>query len=360
MNYNLGLQSFYNEKKVFITGHTGFKGAWLTSTLLKLGAVVGGYSIDSGNKESLFNKTQLSCKIIDFRGDIRDFNYLKKCIDDFSPEIVFHLAAQPLVSVSYLIPLETIEVNLLGTVNLLEILRHNNTVKSIIIITTDKVYMPLVESLSYKEEDRLGGIDPYSSSKAAVEILVESYYSSFFKNLDKAIGVATARAGNVIGGGDWAENRIIPDFFRALKFRKPLTVRNPKSIRPWQHVMDPIIGYLTLGNELYYNPDKYSGPWNFGPSNSNVVDVLELIRKFKGVGLMSEIVFQEDSNFEETKVLLLDSEKAKNLLYFEAKIELEKLVELTSEFYLNYDSCDLSNLMDEQINFVLNLHYRNY
>jgi CDP-glucose 4,6-dehydratase len=240
------INDFYKSKKILITGHTGFKGSWMSAFLHQIGSEVQGYSLDPRDVNELFCKASISKLVNDKRGDILEIGKLKETIDDFRPEIVFHFAAQPLVIESYNIPKYTWEVNVMGTLNLLNCLRDSDSVKAIVVITTDKVYKNLEKDDGYTEEDRLGGFDPYSSSKVAVEILVESMYNSFFNS--KNIGVATARSGNVIGGGDWAENRLIPDYYRALHNKTSFELRNPSAVRPWQHVLDVLYGYSILGD----------------------------------------------------------------------------------------------------------------
>jgi CDP-glucose 4,6-dehydratase len=281
MNNIASLRKFWKGKKVFLTGHTGFKGSWLSILLNLLGAKVVGYSLKPFTKPNLFDLAKLERLIhVSIIGDIRDYDKLKKCINKFSPDFIVHMAAQPLVRESYKSAKYTYEVNTLGTVNILNILNELSYVKSALIITTDKVYFNNNKKIYFKENDILGGLDPYSSSKSCAELAVNSYNHSFFKK--KNIYVATARAGNVIGGGDFSKNRIVPDYFRSLLKNKKLILRSPNSIRPWQHVLDPLNGYLLLLMKLYKKQKSANSSFNFGPkklSNQSVSNVINLINK---------------------------------------------------------------------------------
>lgn len=346
------LNSFFNSKRVLLTGHTGFKGSWMSAFLHELGAVVQGYSLDPKNPNDLFFKASIFDFVNDLRGDILDIANLKNVILTFRPEVVFHFAAQPLVIESYMFPKYTWEVNVMGTLNLLDCLRDSESVKSIVIVTTDKVYMDLEKSKEYKEEDRLGGFDPYSSSKAAVEVLVDSMYNSFFKS--KNIGLATARSGNVIGGGDWSENRLIPDYYRSYFNNASLDLRNPSAVRPWQHVLDVINGYSILGMKLYKDPISYSRAWNFGPLNGNVttkevIDALNIKNNF------GQIYTYNNSEVHETKTLRLNSSKSNKHLGWQNLLSLDETLNLVNFIYLNYYENNLKDLMKDQIRQYLKL-----
>ena len=272
---NLINNQFWGKKKILITGHTGFKGTWLSLWLNKLSADVYGISLPPPkNEKNLFNLVKLKKNINSYFIDIRKKKKLEKTIIKIKPEIIFHLAAQPLVKESYKNPFNTIDTNILGTVNLLEICRKHKFVKTIIVITTDKVYENREQKKPYDENSKLGGFDPYSSSKACVELIVSSYRNSYFKK--KGVSIATARAGNVIGGGDWSANRIIPDAVNAWGKNKSLIIENPKSTRPWQHVLDSLYGYLLLAQKISKN-HKLSGAYNFGPLNKKQYSVLDII-----------------------------------------------------------------------------------
>lgn len=255
--------SIFKGKKVLVTGDTGFKGAWLCMWLDMLGADVVGYSLPPDKKDCLYNILGLEERILHIDGDILDLEHLKEVFRKQNPEFVFHLAAQPLVGVSYTEPKRTFDVNVIGSVNLLEVVRHNKSVKSVVYVTSDKCYKNKEWLWGYRENDELGGGDPYSVSKAAAELIFTAYIDAYFSE-DSKIGLASARTGNVIGGGDWAEGRIIPDCVRALSAKKVIELRKPYAFRPWQHVLDVLYGYLLLSINLFHNPKKYSGSWNFG------------------------------------------------------------------------------------------------
>lgn len=331
--------TFYKNKKVFITGHTGFKGSWLTVLLSYLGADIAGYSLDFNGNASLFKEIEKNISCDTKYGDIRDAEYFDKVLNEVQPDILFHLAAQPLVRDSYTNPRYTFETNFNGTLNLLESLRSFKKPCSVVIITTDKVYESREWVYPYREIDRLGGNDPYSSSKACVEGLVGSYISSFFspKRYEEHKKIITvARAGNVIGGGDWSSDRIIPDFFRALQEGKKLCVRNPASIRPWQHVIEPLYGYLLLAYKANIAPLSFVGPWNFGPNSNESISVKELIEfciSVIGKGSMESV--NENSGFHETNILRLDITKAEKGLLWKPKWSTHTAIARTVNWYNN-------------------------
>lgn len=314
---------YFRNKIVMVTGHTGLKGSWLTMMLKTLGAKVIGYSIDPVNQYDNFNLLKLQKSIIDIRADVRDLSRLRSTFSQYKPEIVFHLAAQPLVRRSYEIPRETIEVNLMGTVNILDIFRSSENAKSLVIITSDKVYENKEWVWKYRENDQLGGYDPYSASKGSVELISSAYLRSFFDpNSYEKHGkvISTVRAGNVIGGGDWSMDRIVPDTVRAIEMNTPVKLRNPDSIRPWQHVMEPLNGYLLLASKMHKDPKKFSGSWNFGPgnfSNISVKDLVELIIKYYGKGNAS--YDNQNNELHENKFLALDSTKAHTYLGWKSR-----------------------------------------
>ncbi|MBL6590157.1 MAG: CDP-glucose 4,6-dehydratase [Flavobacteriaceae bacterium] len=335
---------FYKGKRIFVTGHTGFKGSWLLYLLDSVGAKVTGYSLAPQTTPSLFNSLHFSKNIISVIGDIRDKEKFQNAFNKCNPEFVFHLAAQPLVMESYKNPKETFDINFTGTLNLLEILKDYNQKVQAVFITTDKVYENLELGIPFLETDKLGGKDPYSASKAASEILIDSYIKSFFK--DSNVSIATARAGNVIGGGDWSENRLIPDIIRAKNTKKPLTVRNPKAVRPWQHVLEPLFGYLKLGIGLSYNPESHVGPWNFGPEINDIKSVREIIDIGKKLEIVGEVVFEE-SPLIEAQCLMLNISKAKKELNFKPKWNSEKAIERAFKWYLNFNNASYSNQLIE-------------
>lgn len=345
--------NIYRGKKVLVTGHTGFKGSWLSIWLRELGAEVIGYSLDPYTEKDNFNLSKLSEKILDIRGDIRDRKYLREVFEKYQPEIVFHLAAQPLVRLSYDIPVETYETNVMGTINILEEIRNSKSVKVGILITTDKCYENKEQIWGYRENEAFGGYDPYSSSKGACEIAIHSWIKSFFnpKDYDKhGKSIASVRAGNVIGGGDWAKDRIVPDCIRALEENKDIEIRSPKSIRPWEHVLEPLSGYLLLGQKMLEEPTKYCEGWNFGPTLDAIVNVWEVasnIIKFYGKGKLKDI--SNPNDLHEAKLLLLDITKARFELGWKPTLTIEQSIELTVDWYKRYMSEDVYELCRKQI-----------
>lgn len=331
------LQSYYAGKKVFLTGHTGFKGTWMMALLHRLDAQVKGYALapeDSAPFHNLFASNGIAESII---ADIRDKERLKKEILSFQPDYIFHLAAQPLVLLSYEIPAETFEVNVVGTANVLEAAKALEKVCNIIVVTTDKVYDNKEHHGLYKEDDRLGGYDPYSASKACTELVVDSFRNSFFNIKDIADhgkGLATARAGNVIGGGDWSKHRIIPDTAKALLQGKEILVRNPASVRPWQHVLEPLCGYLLLGARLASEPGKFSQAFNFGPSPEDHLTVKELVElaiETWGSGRME--VSTNGASLHEANLLKLDINKAKEKLDWEPVLNARQAIRWSIDWY---------------------------
>ena len=330
----------FENKRILITGHTGFKGSWLSMWLDQLNADITGLSLNQTEEFSHWEDIRLK-NIKSNIGDIRDFEFTSNVLTKSDPEIIFHLAAQPLVKKSYDYPLETWHTNVLGTANLLEISRKLKNLKSIIIITSDKCYENLETDKVYKETDRLGGFDPYSASKAAVEILVNSFQKSFFNF--KNISITTARAGNVIGGGDWSEDRLIPDLIKSVIKKEDLLIRYPKATRPWQHVLDCIYGYLKL-SETILNKKIYSGAYNFGPelsSNKNVEEILEKMKKY-----WPNISWKTEKNIVkyESKLLNLDSQKAFKELNWKPILNLDQSIELTVEWYKEYNYKNIISL----------------
>jgi CDP-glucose 4,6-dehydratase len=328
------LKKFWNNKKVFLTGHTGFKGVWFSIFLKILGAKVIGYSLKSNQKTNFFNLANIKNFIDEsIIGDIRDYSILKKSIYRSSPDFVVHMAAQSLVRDSYDNPKYTYDVNTLGTVNILNILNELNFIKAGIIITTDKVYLNENKNLFFREYDRLGGADPYSSSKACAELVVNSYNNSFLKN--KKIFVASVRAGNVIGGGDFSKDRIIPDYFRSFKEKK-IFLRSPNSIRPWQHVLDPLYGYLLLLMKLYQKKEYKDYSWNFGPKKSNNKSVLNVVNELNSHFNNSIKIIKKpilSKKYYESSVLMLDSTKAKKTLGWEPKYNLKESLILVADWH---------------------------
>ena len=349
-------KSIFKEKKVFLTGHTGFKGSWLLAWLHLLQAQVKGYALEPKNEFDLYNVIEGDKLCESVIGDIRDRTKLEKEIIDFQPDFIFHLAAQPLVRLSYEKPIETFEINIIGTANVLEALKKLDKPCVAVLITTDKVYENKEWHYPYRENDRLGGYDPYSASKAACEIVISSYRNSFF-NLSKydqhRKAIASARAGNVIGGGDWSKDRIVPDIIRALKNNEPIEVRNPDAVRPWQHVLEPLCGYLLLGAKLKEDPIKFSSAWNFGPNmedNLAVKDLVEIAIETWGSGSFFTPYY--DIKLHEAKLLKLDINKSINELGWKPKYNSHKAIELTLNWYLQFFN-DSANIIDYTKNNLL-------
>ena len=331
------LNTFYSNKKIFLTGHTGFKGSWMLAWLNSMNAVIKGYALPPENKNDLYNIIDGNALCDSVYADIREKDKLKKELLQFQPDIIFHMAAQPLVRASYENPLETFEINTIGTANILDALRLLEKKCAIVIITTDKVYSNTETNYSYKETDRLGGNDPYSASKAAAEIITDSYRNSFFNSDQFNIhqkAIATARAGNVIGGGDWNKDRIIPDIVRALQKNETISVRNPDAIRPWQHVLEPISGYLILAENLYKNPVQFSGAWNFGPDGNDNLPVKNIVENAIKIWGSGQYEISKHANQpHEAKLLMLDINKTKRELKWKPKYKTAEAIEKTISWY---------------------------
>ena len=327
---------FWKGKKVFITGHTGFKGSWLSFWLWKMGAHVTGYALEPPTRPNLFGLLKLKSKIKSVHGDVRDLNFLKKNIRN--AEIVFHLAAQPIVLESYKNPVDTYTTNVMGTINLLEALREHKTLKAIVNVTTDKCYENRENpQIAYKEYEPMGGFDPYSNSKACSELVTDSYRKSFYKSGEK-IGIATARAGNVIGGGDFAADRLIPDCIRGIMEGEKIIVRNPESTRPWQHVLEPLAGYLMLAESLCKAPKVFSEGWNFGPKEKDAKSVIKIIDAFcRFWGNDAEYEIKRNPKApHEAGYLRLDSYKAQKKLLWKPRWNSVLAVQKTVEWYKIY------------------------
>ena len=346
--------NFYRGKRVLITGHTGFKGSWLSIWLHELGSEVIGVAQNPFTERDNYVLSEVGEKIkADLRADIRNGECMKAILKEYQPEIVFHLAAQPLVQLSYEIPVETYETNVIGTINVLEAIRVTNSVKVGVMITTDKCYENREQIWGYRENEPMGGYDPYSSSKGAAEIAIASWRRSFF-NLEQyekhGKSIASVRAGNVIGGGDWALDRIIPDCIKALEADKIITIRNPKAIRPWQHVLEPLSGYMLLAQKMWNEPTKYCEGWNFGPraeSTSTVWDVARKVITNYGKGELKDI---SDSNaLHEAKLLMLDISKVKFELGWEPRMDIDQTIGLTVDWYKRYKTVSVYDLCIEQI-----------
>jgi len=334
---NMKLKKTFFEKKILITGHTGFKGSWLTALLIELGAKVIGVSIDS-KKNSHFEQLKIKNKIVDLRADIRNLKMLKKIINLHKPEFIFHLAAQSLILKSFSEPIDTWTTNVIGTLNLVECLKLLNKKCFVVIITSDKCYLNIERKKGYRETDRLGGLDPYSASKASAEMVVSSEINSFFKSKYSNIKIATARAGNVIGGGDWSDFRIIPDCIKAIQAKKVLDIRNPEATRPWQHVLEPICAYLNLAQALKSKKRINGESFNFGPTKYSNKTVKDLLHEMKLNYLPVKFKIKKKSNTKdkEAKLLHLNCNKAKRMLGWESKLNFKETIKLTSEWYSAY------------------------
>lgn len=345
----------YKGKKVLITGHTGFKGAWLSIWLEMLGARLVGFALDPIYEKGIFQTSGIKEKIRDIRGDICDLKRLLEIFKQEQPEIVFHLAAQALVLESYKNPVETFEVNIQGTVNILEAIRQTPSVKAAVIITSDKCYENNNRKWGYREKDPMGGFDPYSASKGAAELVISAYRRSFFMETGKT-GIASARAGNVIGGGDWSENRLVPDIMKAIMRKKTIDIRNPHATRPWQHVFEPLRGYLDLGLALLDEPLKFAESWNFGPYIHQVYtvkQVVEYIMTYTGKGNWRDLSNQEQPH--EANMLILDISKASQKLHWQPVLTFKEGVEFTVDWYLNVNNGKVPEFSSNQVKTYMDL-----
>ena len=329
-------RSFWNGKKVFITGHTGFKGSWMSLWLQDCGAIIRGYSLEPNTNPSLFRSASVEDDMDSLIGDIRNLEKLNSSLSSFSPEIVIHMAAQPLVRLSYKNPVDTYSTNVMGTVNLLEAVRNTPSVRAVVNVTTDKCYENKEWLWGYREDEPMGGHDPYSSSKGCSELVTAGYRSSFFHVSDSA-NVATARAGNVIGGGDWSEDRLIPDIIKSFENNQSVMIRNPHAIRPWQHVLEPLSGYLMLAEKLYTDGEQYAQAWNFGPNDDDIKPVGKIVEYMAnnwgdGANWAKEVLEQP----HEAQLLRLDISKAKHVLGWIPKWDLGIALDSIIEWHHNF------------------------
>jgi len=343
-------KQFWRNKNVFITGHTGFKGSWLSIWLNELGANVIGYSLAPASNPNMFESLSIEKNVKTVFGDIRNYDELKAQVISAKPEIIIHMAAQALVLDSYHNPIETYQTNMMGTVNILNAIREAPSVKVFINVTSDKCYENKENFKAFKESDVLGGADPYSSSKACSELITASYRDSFFKD---TVAIATARAGNVIGGGDWASNRIIPDYIKKINQNQKLSIRNPTAIRPWQFVLEPLSGYLMLAEKLFVEGLDYAEAWNFGPDNQNNKSVEWLISELDkeyGEGNNFEIELN-DTPLYEPNHLQLDCSKSMKRLNWSPRLTIEKSISMTCDWYKNFygDNQDMYTFTLKQI-----------
>jgi CDP-glucose 4,6-dehydratase len=327
-------ESFWRGKRVLVTGHSGFKGAWLSLWLGKLGAEVAGYSLAPPSEPSLFEAASLAGRTRSVQADVRDLPALNATFREVRPEVVFHMAAQSLVRPSYDDPVTTFGTNVMGTVNVLEAARGQAETRSVVVVTSDKCYENREWPWGYRENEAMGGHDPYSSSKGCAELVTAAYRSSFARS---GVGIASARAGNVIGGGDWAKDRIIPDFVRAVGRGEPLRVRNPGAVRPWQHVLEPLAGYLLLAERLFEEPTRFAEGWNFGPVDTDARPVSWVVDRFArdwGPG----VTWQADPgpHPHEANFLKLDCSKARNLLAWRPRLTLEQALLWVTDWYRGF------------------------
>ena len=350
----------FKGKRVLVTGHTGFKGSWLSIWLHELGAEVIGVGLEPFSEKDNFVLSGIGKKIkADIRADIRDGKKMKEIFAEYQPEIVFHLAAQPLVRLSYDIPVETYETNVMGSINIMEAVRFTDSVKVVVMITTDKCYENREQIWGYRENEPMGGYDPYSSSKGAAEIAINSWRRSFFNPADYGkkhhVAIASVRAGNVVGGGDWAKDRIVPDCIRALEADKTIEIRSPKAIRPWQHVLEPLSGYMLLASKMLHEPTNYCEGWNFGPrmeSITSVWDVATMLTYYYGKGELKDV--SDPNALHEANLLMLDISKAKFKLGWEPRTNIDMCCQLTADWYKRYLQEDVYQLCIEQIKFFVN------
>lgn len=347
-------KKFWKNKKVLVTGHTGFKGAWLSLWLKQLNARVCGISLDPITSDNFYNAVDIKNIIdVDIKQNIQNYKGINKSIKRFKPEIIFHCAAQSQVLVSYDEPVDTVKSNILGTMNILEILRDNKFIKCAIILTTDKVYKNLNKGLKFKENDELGGDDLYSASKSSADIISQAYIKSFLNKSIKNVGVV--RAGNCVGGGDWTIYRIATDCVKAFSLNKKLSIRNPNSTRPWQHLIEPLYGYLLLAQKLSYKGgNKFQGVWNFGPNRSKHLKVVELAKLLRDkMQSTSKIMINKKNNNREKKTLSLNSNKSKKLLGWKTVLSTDETIELMSAWYSAYykKKTNMKDLSVQQIKF---------
>lgn len=352
--------SFWKNKKILVIGHTGFKGGWLTMILNLLGAKVYGISLRPDTNPNFYNLTNLKKYLIkDKKINIEDYKTLDSEIKKIKPEIIFHLAAQSKVRESYLNPLKTIKTNTLGTANILEIFRMNKSIKTLLITTTDKVYKNINNKIFFRETDELGGDDIYSASKSSIEIITNSYIKSFFsKTKDKSI--ICLRAGNVIGGGDWTKDRIIPDCIKAIKNKNSIILRNPKSVRPWQHVLEPLMGYIVVAEKIHKKQNNLGLAINFGPSRSSCVEVKRVAKSLiLNLKLKNRIIERKSNdNFFEKKYLFLNSKKALSKINWKSTLTFDQTIKLTAEWYNTYfEKKNLENFTIMQIKNYLKKFY---
>ena len=350
---------FWNGKRIFITGHTGFKGSWISIWLQRMHAEVTGYSLEPPTDPSLFKLARVDRGMIDIRGDVRDLNSLSHALNESRPEIVIHMAAQSIVRDSYKIPVDTYSTNVMGTVNLLEAVRSCNSIRAVVNVTTDKCYENREWLRGYVENDTLGGYDPYSNSKACSELVTAAYRNSYFNSINygvHGVAIASARAGNVIGGGDWSVDRLIPDCIKALLKGEKVLVRNPTAIRPWQHVLEPLYGYLLLAQRLYEDGPKYAEAWNFGPPDEDLKTVEWMVKSlYSKWGKNTEYEIDLKDNPHESHILKLDCSKSRIKLGWRPRWNVEKAIDSIVDWTKSFSKKeDLREVCLNQIEEYLN------
>ncbi len=332
--------NIYKKRNVFVTGHTGFKGSWLTTMLHESGANITGYSLEPSTDPSLFEILKLKDKIKHITADVRDRNEILKAMKSAKPEFVFHLAAQPIVRLSYEEPAATFETNIMGVVNLLEACRELKSVRAVLIVTSDKCYENREWVYAYRENDPMGGYDPYSSSKGCAELVVSAYRNSFFNvhgyGKNHKTSLASVRAGNIIGGGDWTADRLIPDIVKSIISKKPLVLRNPDSVRPWQHVLEPVAGYLYLASRMYNSGVDFSEGFNFGPASSDILTVEEIVKKSCKIWGDGKYKIKSDKKLHEARLLRLDTGKSQFKLGWKPVYNANEAIEKTMQWYREY------------------------
>jgi CDP-glucose 4,6-dehydratase len=350
---------FWRGKRVFITGHTGFKGSWMSLWLQSLGADLTGYALRPPTNPSLFDIARVGSGMRSIEGDIRDLDHIRFAIKAAQPEIIFHMAAQSLVHAGYQNPVETYATNLMGLVHLLEVVRENKSVRAVVNVTSDKCYENKEWVWGYRETEAMGGYDPYSSSKGCAELITSAYRNSFFnpsQYKDHGVAIATARSGNVIGGGDWAQNRLVPDILRAYERGVPASIRHPTSIRPWQHVLEPLSGYMQLMEKLYFEGDRYSEGWNFGPSENDAKTVEWIVNQIAAFwGLEKAWEIEKKEKLHEAHVLRLDCSKSRHSLNWNPRWDLFKTLETIVAWHKAYlNRSDMRNVCIDQIKEYVN------
>ena len=348
-------KDFWKDRQVLVTGHTGFKGSWLSQSLVFLGSEVTGVSLNPPTNPNLYSLLDFK-DLRDIRLDIRDRSKLIEVFNEVKPEVIFHLAAQPIVRYSYLNPIETYEVNFMGTLNVLEAIKQQEKIKAAVIVTTDKCYENVEKKEGYIESDPMGGYDPYSSSKGAAELLVSSYRNSFFSGDSLLANVATARAGNVIGGGDWAQDRLMPDIINFLLKNKDIVIRNPKHVRPWQHVLEPTFGYLKLAKALFEKGEDFASGWNFGPDEEDAKSV-EWISKtmINKWGSSVGVKFAKEHDLHEANYLKLNCSKARENLKWYPKLNVSEALDYIVDWYRLYESkINPRDILSNQISDYIN------